>query len=435
MLQFLRKGHLLPACLRLRLNFTTDVFHLRNQITFSGANSHPPMTRYLFYPHVTAYGGIERLIEALIREGRKGDEKWVLLCFSETGTKPDCLADSIPIETITTPRNFFRESKALRSWIKENLPAMSSLLAFELRAALYLSISSPPGYHLLICDTPRLLARDISKHAFSFPAPMTGANGEEVRFSARLKAEATHRLIRRGVKRAATIQTNTRALKNEIDSLYGVSSEVNYPGCSQMEDAPPLSRTRNTPGEIGFLSVCRLEPSKRIDQLIEAFSAAAERLSFSVSLTLVGNGSEKSRLESLAAETPSSNQISFTGFVTDSELEEIYREADVFVMPAVQGYGLPGLESIDRGLSLIVHSDSGVAEILVGSSRIRIITGSKDSLTEAIIELALLHHEKSDLPPHGIDIPTDASWFERATKIMTPPPVTEPSQPASISGA
>ena len=379
------------------------------------------MKRYLFYPHVSAFGGIERLIEAFVREGRAVAEDWTLLTFGETEQRPPCLPPSIPVETIPCTRGFLAERRALRQWLKARADdPPDQFLAFELRAALYLSLASPRWpYHLLICDTPRLLKRDISKRAFSFPLKGDSTDVGSYHLPSRLKGELTHRLIRLGVRHAASIQTNTQSLKTEIDALYGVSSIVNYPGSAPTEETSPLPGQQNALREsVRFLSVCRLEPSKRIDLLIEAFDSAAAELKCPAILTLIGDGSERGNLETQAASTGNPQRIRFAGFVSDEELESAYAEADIFVMPAVQGYGLPGLESLQRGLSLIVHADSGVAEILEGSPRVKIISGSCGSLSRAMVELANLHLDKKPLPQHCLDLPSDETWFTKARKLL-----------------
>ena len=53
-------------------------------------------------------------------------------------------------------------------------------------------------------------------------------------------------------------------------------------------------------------------------------------------------------------------------------------------MPAVQGYGLPALEALARGVPVVLHRESGVSEILRGTPWAEIIEDSSDELALAI---------------------------------------------------
>ena len=53
-------------------------------------------------------------------------------------------------------------------------------------------------------------------------------------------------------------------------------------------------------------------------------------------------------------------------------------------MPAAQGYGLPALEALARGVPVILHSESGVSEILKGDPRVIVIEGGIEDLASAI---------------------------------------------------
>jgi glycosyltransferase involved in cell wall biosynthesis len=102
----------------------------------------------------------------------------------------------------------------------------------------------------------------------------------------------------------------------------------------------------------------------------------------------------------------------FLGHVSDDELQRAYATASLFVMPAVQGYGLPALEALDRRIPTIVHRDSGVSEILSGTPWVEIIEGQNGQLESAIKSMLerLLNEQLStvSLPK----IPSSMEWAE-----------------------
>ncbi len=102
----------------------------------------------------------------------------------------------------------------------------------------------------------------------------------------------------------------------------------------------------------GVLYVGRLAPKKGVEYLIEAMA------NVDAELTVVGDGSERDRLEALADDLGIS--VRFVGEVPPTEVETYYRDAAVFVLPSVEGEGMPNvvLEAMSWGLP-VVTTDSG----------------------------------------------------------------------------
>jgi glycosyltransferase involved in cell wall biosynthesis len=179
----------------------------------------------------------------------------------------------------------------------------------------------------------------------------------------------------------------------------------------------------NGSGPLTIVSISRLEPSKRINWLINALSELEHGdvpLSARVDwrLSVIGDGSQRKELEQLAVETGLSSRIRFHGFVSDEEAQRLTRFAGLFVMPATQGYGLPALEFLARGVPVILHRDSGVSEILEGSPWVRILSSSDGSDLSAAInaineEIALGSFASLPLPL----LPSESEWASRIAQI------------------
>jgi glycosyltransferase involved in cell wall biosynthesis len=171
-----------------------------------------------------------------------------------------------------------------------------------------------------------------------------------------------------------------------------------------------------------FLSLSRLEPNKRIDWILRAFALLEKRnppLSAGLPWTLdiVGQGAERTRLEALAAELGLGSKVRFHGHLSDEQLENIYAQTGIFLMPAVQGYGLPALEALLRHVPVLLHEESGVSEVLRGSAWVEIIDGGIEALAEGIIRfvsrLSKPEIWRSPLP----DIRTDQQWAEQMSDV------------------
>jgi glycosyltransferase involved in cell wall biosynthesis len=104
------------------------------------------------------------------------------------------------------------------------------------------------------------------------------------------------------------------------------------------------------------LAVGALEPRKGLEVLIDA-AARAARDGGGWRLALAGRpGHRGAQLERRAAAAGGR----LLGGVTDSELVELYRAADVVAMPSLyEGFGLPALEAMACGAPVVVAGGSG----------------------------------------------------------------------------
>jgi len=150
---------------------------------------------------------------------------------------------------------------------------------------------------------------------------------------------------------------------------YRREAEVVYPVFGLKEEG----RGKRKEGDY-FLVVSRLVPYKRIDLAIEA----CNRLK--LPLVVVGIGSEAENLKRLAGPT-----IKFTGYLTDQELVEYYRNTKAVIMPQEEDFGLTAVEALSLEIPVISYKYSGAAEI-IRDWKTGILFGeqSADSLVNAI---------------------------------------------------
>lgn len=104
---------------------------------------------------------------------------------------------------------------------------------------------------------------------------------------------------------------------------------------------------------IGYVS--RLEKEKNCEELIRAF----EKLSIpEVTLTIVGDGTQRNHLEVLVRQLGIEDKVEFLGALPRQELPEIMASFDVFVFPSVsetESFGLVGLEALSCGTPVIAN--------------------------------------------------------------------------------
>ena len=97
-----------------------------------------------------------------------------------------------------------------------------------------------------------------------------------------------------------------------------------------------------------ILSVGRLEPYKRVDEVIV-------NLPENVMLVIIGEGKDKERLVGIADSEGKSSRVLFTGKISDYELARWWHTADLFVsLSEHEAFGLSLGESIAMGIPSIV---------------------------------------------------------------------------------
>jgi len=106
-----------------------------------------------------------------------------------------------------------------------------------------------------------------------------------------------------------------------------------------------------------LLSVGRVDPEKRLDFLIEAFTRLAVRCP-SAHLVFAGDGSARKKLEEQAAATKVSNRIHFLGMVKRDELPDLLHDATVFLSASTtEVHPISVIEAIASGLPLVAVED------------------------------------------------------------------------------
>ncbi len=369
---------------------------------------------YVFYPFISGFGGIERLIVDLVRFLNKQGKTLVLIAFQNRINFSEYGGEVLRVEQICCRRKLHAESAALKRYVQEHDIRSDRILAMEMRGAMYAGMALPAGYSLHIADPPSLLPSDLTKYSFSLARNYPDQK-IDCSLATRGRGQFVHLLTKRGVRKAGHSITMTQRNVEELYAAYGVEFAKVPPGVRIPE---VVARKPQGHGRIRFLSVCRLEPSKRIDAIIRSLAVLVkERQTNSygkTTLRIVGEGSQDQQLKDLAKECGIESLVEFAGLVSDEELEKAYAESDIFVMPAKQGYGLPGLESLARGLQLIVHRDSGVTEFLTNMPQVQIIDNFDSSLTEAMNQAAVMVHQSAGKRP---SVPTSDEWASRIVQL------------------
>jgi glycosyltransferase involved in cell wall biosynthesis len=144
---------------------------------------------------------------------------------------------------------------------------------------------------------------------------------------------------------------------------------------------PPPERAPVFSGAPRVLFVGRLQERKRIDLLLRA--CAALPVSLRPLVDIVGSGPARAKFEQLARTLYP--QARFAGERRGLELEQHFRQADLFVLPGTGGLAVQ--QAMAHALPVIVAEGDGTQDDLVTPSNgWRVEPGSLESLTDCLAE-------------------------------------------------
>ncbi len=162
-----------------------------------------------------------------------------------------------------------------------------------------------------------------------------------------------------------------------------------------------------------ILSVGTLEPRKNHARLIRAYRhlAAAGRAQ-----ALVLSGPRGWLDEELTRELDADGPglVVHTHARDDAELDALYRGADVFVYPALyEGFGLPVVEAMARGVPTIASDGSSLREV-AGGAALLVDPLDEQAIADAIGQVLDDPALAADLRARGLERASSFSWQETA---------------------
>ena len=215
---------------------------------------------------------------------------------------------------------------------------------------------------------------------------------------------------------ANLIFTPSQSTKNDLLNLCGLDEQkvrvnplgFNYPKVKLM---PNESRKKH------ILYVSRVEhPGKNHLGLIQAFEIFCNK-SNSYELRMVGgdwNGSEE--VHSYHSRSEAREKMKFLGHLSEEDLEREYTQASIFIYPSFyEGFGLPLLEAMSRGIPVISSNKGSLPE--VGASSVLYIDPEKPSdIAEKLHKLTSSTELQQKYIQLGIENLKRFSWKEHVER-------------------
>ena len=132
------------------------------------------------------------------------------------------------------------------------------------------------------------------------------------------------------------------------------------PLADEIEALTPKKGTKDK--VITFLG--RITMQKGPEYFVEAAARVLKKADH-VRFVMAGSGDMMNQMIRLAAQRNISDKFHFTGFMKGSQVYEVLKSSDVYVMPSVsEPFGISPLEAMQCGVPTIISKQSGCAEIL-----------------------------------------------------------------------
>jgi glycosyltransferase involved in cell wall biosynthesis len=141
-----------------------------------------------------------------------------------------------------------------------------------------------------------------------------------------------------------------------------------------------------------FVQAGRLIEKKGLPTTLRAFAVFLRRFP-NAKLTIAGEGPLLEQLQDLSRELHVARSVSFTGFVSQEELREIYYASHIFLHPSQTGHdgnqeGIPNsmLEAMASGLPVFATRHGGIPEAVEnGISGVLVPEGDHEKLASALL--------------------------------------------------
>lgn len=222
-----------------------------------------------------------------------------------------------------------------------------------------------------------------------------------------------------GMEQADRVIAVSQYTKNNIVQHYGIDPAkitVIHNGVYSNDEPNHLAEVARNKKHDMVLFLGRVTQQKGPYFFIEVAKKVLEKRP-ETQFVLAGNGDLLIDMIEQVANLRIGKNVHFTGFLDSQGVRNIYKLADVYVMPSVsEPFGLSALEALSYNVPAIISKQSGVAEVL----RHVLVADFWDTEEMAAKILALLEYQalRHTFLVHTRDDLRAATWNKAAGKII-----------------
>lgn len=303
----------------------------------------------IIHDWLTVYAGAERVLEQM------------LMCFPDADLFS--LVDFIPVNQRSflqgriAKTSFIQHIPLARSCYRQYLPLMPlaveqfdlsgyNLVISSSHAVAKGALTGPDQLHLCMCYSPIRYAWDLQHQYLKESGLNRGVKGWLAMWLLH-KIRIWDARTGNGVDEFVAI---SRFISRRIWKVYRRESTIIYPPV----DVNAFELKENK--EAFYLTASRMVPYKKIDLIVDAFSAMPEK-----QLVVIGDGPEFGKIKAKAGKN-----ITLLGYQNHSVLKDYMQRAQAFIFAAEEDFGIVPLEAQSCGTPVIAFAKGGVLETIRG---------------------------------------------------------------------
>jgi glycosyltransferase involved in cell wall biosynthesis len=182
---------------------------------------------------------------------------------------------------------------------------------------------------------------------------------------------------------------NSNFTKEQIQKYYGREAEVIHPPVDTGRFKKSASGESSTLRR-GFVTAGRQVPYKKIDLAVEAATQ------LNVPLIVVGRGPDHAKLKRLAGRS-----VTFLTNLSDKEYPERFAQAEAFLFPGLDDFGIVAVEAMASGTPVIAYGAGGALDYINKTTGLLFKDQTADSLVKAMQDFSKLSFNHSKIAEHA----------------------------------
>lgn len=192
---------------------------------------------------------------------------------------------------------------------------------------------------------------------------------------------------------------------------------VIYNGITSFENNARQVKESGSEGYILYVGV--LEKEKNVDKLLLAYAALPRALRDGLKVYLVGRkGNDYENIQSVINSHGLQDDVCIHGYVSDNELDGLYRSATVFAyLSEYEGFGLPILEAMQYGIPVLTTNKSSLNEI-AGDAALKTDT-SVEAIAKSLSRLLSSDELREKYVALGLEKCKKFTWIKAAEETAT----------------
>lgn len=190
------------------------------------------------------------------------------------------------------------------------------------------------------------------------------------------------------LRHASKVLTSSEATKVAVGQIFGSRFLEKIRVVPFGANEISLHNSSSDSGRSCLLYVGTDRLHKNVDRLILGYAAAQRCCNGLPPLEIVGSLRREAQLRELIDRAQVGGRIVLRGHVPDDELERTYARAIALVFPSLaEGFGLPILEAMGRGIPVITSDRSACLEV-AGNAAVLVNPYDIQSISEGMIRIA-----------------------------------------------